>query len=296
MAARIEEVLGEELFSQVQIIHSRVGEIDEDKPTILVLHDLPEDPMNAHLKNGGWKRFDQLVFVSHWQQQRFHHVLGVPLDSGIVLRNFIEPIEHHEKPKDEFNIIYTSTPHRGLDLAFAAFENLAAYCEKSGLLVPKFKVFSSFDLYGWGERDKHFAELFQALDNHPHVQYSKSVPNEQIREELKKAHVFMLPSTWQETSCLALIEAMSANCMCIHSSLAALPETSIGASMMYPYSEDKMRHLNILTNVLFGIYELKQKPDFEYTIPKGHLDSIYGPIMAKTLWQTVVSNLLQMRK
>ncbi len=239
MADRINS-LRPELLSHFQIIHSRVRELDPNKKKIYVLHDLPGDPEAEHLRNGGWKRFDKLVFVSHWQQQMFNAYLGVPFSAGVVLKNAIEPFGFSaiEKPKDKVRLMYFSTPHRGLELLYPAFDQLyKKYHDQIEL-----NVFSSFDLYGWDARDKPYEQLFENLKAHPGINYSKSVSNEVIREELKRSHILAYPSIWQETSCLVLIEAMCAGLICVHSSLAALPETAMGCTYMYGYTEDPREH------------------------------------------------------
>ena len=63
-------------------------------------------------------------------------------------------------------------------------------------------------------------------------------------------HIFAYPSIWPETSCIALIEAMSAGLLCVHSAYAALPETSANWTMMYPISEDHQQHCNIFADNL----------------------------------------------
>lgn len=239
MAGRI-NTLPPELLSEYQIIHSRVRDLDPTKKKIYVLHDLPGDPEVQHLKNGGWQKFDKLVFVSHWQQQMYHSYLGIPYSAGIVLQNAIYPIKAHTKPKDKIRLIYFSTPHRGLELLLPVYNKL--YQEYGDLL--ELKIFSSFDLYGWDQRDTTYQELFDYAKTHPGIVYKKSVPNEVIRQELKLAHILAYPSIWQETSCLVLIESMSAGLSCVHSSLGALPETAMGMTYMYGYTEERNDHAN----------------------------------------------------
>lgn len=243
MANRILSGVSPELLEPFQISISRVRDLDPTKKKVYLLQDLAEDPEVNHLRNGGWKKFDKLVFVSHWQRQMYKTVTGVPFDASIVLENAITPIESHTKPEDKVRLVYFSTPHRGLHIAFAAFDKLY---QKYGDKI-EFNVFSSFDLYGWGDRDEQFKELFDALKAHPGVNYSKSVSNDVIREELKRSHILAYPSVWEETSCMVLIESMCAGLMCVHSSLGALPETSLGMTRMYNYVDDQYAHLNMFT-------------------------------------------------
>jgi glycosyltransferase involved in cell wall biosynthesis len=206
-----------------------------------VCHDLATDPEVKHLKDGGWKKYDKLVFVSHWQQEQYFMYLGVPYEAGTVMYNAIEPIPVHEKPdpKDKLRLIYFSTPHRGLDLLYAAYNQLAQEHENIHL-----DVYSSFELYGWKQRDNQYKELFDLLKAHPKITHHRSVPNDKIREALTKAHIFAYPSIWQETSCLCLIEALSAGLYCVHPALGALKETSIGLTQMYPFTDDVKQHVN----------------------------------------------------
>ena len=287
MADRINS-LPPELLSKFQIIHSRVRDLDPTKKKIYVLHDLAGDPEVQHLKNDGWKKFDKLVFVSHWQQQMYNAYLGVPFDAGVVLQNAIIPINKHLKKVDKVRLMYFSTPHRGLELLYPSFNHLyKKYGDKIEL-----NVFSSFDLYGWDERDKQYESVFKLLKEHPGINYSKSVSNEVIREELKRSHILAYPSIWQETSCLVLIEAMCAGLTCVHSSLAALPETAMGCTYMYDYTENQLLHMQRFTQTLEeaiqdvadGMSVSEDRVDF--------LNETYSWYNRKLQWENLLTSLL----
>jgi len=266
MAARIFRDVNPSLLSQFQIIHSRFADVEMDptKKKILVVHDLPQDSMYDKLENGGWEQFEKIVFVSYWQQQMFNAYRGVPFSAGTVIRNAIEPIEVHEKPIDKIRLVYFSTPHRGLDLLFAAYKQLSKEFENE----IELNVYSSFGLYGWDTSDKPYAELFNQLRGHKHINYNKSVSNDKIREILKRNHILAYPSTWQETSCLVLIEAMSAGLYCLHPTLGALPETSFGMTAMYDYNEDAQQHANQFYHELRATILLYKNRNQRRTIEK----------------------------
>ncbi len=63
-------------------------------------------------------------------------------------------------------------------------------------------------------------------------------------------NLFSYPSIWKETSCLALIEAMHAGNICVHSNYGALIETGGGVTNQYMYKDTPEEHLQIFTNVL----------------------------------------------
>jgi UDP-glucose:(glucosyl)LPS alpha-1,2-glucosyltransferase len=244
------------LLEQFNIIKSRVRDTDPNKPNILWLHDLWNDPEALHLKEPESRsRFAKLVFVSNWQLTTYNMGLGVPYAESVVMKNAIEPIEDHSKSSDVIRLIYHTTPHRGLNIVYAAVAELAKTMGDKIHL----DVFSSFQAYGWPERDEPFKPLFELIENHPNMTYHGFKPNPVVREALKEAHIFAYPSVWQETSCIAAIEAMSAGCEVVCPNLAALPETTLGYARMYQYSEDMNQHGNVFVNLLAAA--IKQRFD-----------------------------------
>lgn len=241
------ERVNAELLEEFQIFVSRVEEEpDESKVRLYWLHDLPGDPASEHLRNGGWKKFHKLVFTSNWQMQAYISTYQIPWNKCIVLHNAIEPIPPHEKPNDgTLRLAYWSTPHRGLNILYPVFNELAKKYDNIEL-----DVYSSFKLYGWEERDEPFKELFAACEDHPKINYHGSIPNEELRKNLEKTHIFAYPSIWTETSCICLMEAMSAGMLCVHSNLGALHETAANWTHMYQYSDDLNEHANIFYQVL----------------------------------------------
>jgi len=288
LAARLDP----ELLNQYQIIASRVRDIDPDKKTILWLHDMFNDPEVQHLKDGGWENFDKLVYVSHWQKSTYEMGLGIPSSAGIVLQNAIEPFDGEiEKPKDRINLIYHTTPHRGLELLWPAYEALSKeYGDKIHL-----DVFSSFEAYGWPQRDEPYKELFEALDNHEHVTYHGYQPNEVVREALKKAHIFAYPSIWPETSCIAAIEAMAAGCITVTSTLAALPETCANFAWLYNFDESENRHANVHFGMLKAAIDGYWNDDVQTNLynQRAYFNLWYNWNFRQRQWEGLLNGLLQ---
>jgi len=235
----IESRITPDLLEDFQIIPSRVGQLQENKIRVYHLHDLPQDPETNHLKdNNSRDRFHKLVFCGHWQYNQYVNLLGIPQnDRCVILETPIEPIEYKEKSTEEVRLIYTSTPQRGLALLVPVFEEL---CKKYNNL--HLDVFSSFSIYGWNQADQPFQELFERCKNHPKITYHGSQPNEVVREYLQKAHIFAYPSIWQECNSRALIEAMSAGCLCLHPNLAGLSDTSGNLTSMYQFVDNPNVH------------------------------------------------------
>lgn len=240
-----------DLVDFFDIYPSRVRNFDASKPSIYWAHDLAGDPEANHLKIGDGKRWAGMVFVSHWQHQQFQQYYNLTGENAHVLYNAIEPfaasrvMDKFQGPlgteSNPIRLIYHTTPHRGLEIVVPVFEFLHNHYQKQNVHII-LDVYSSFSIYGWQQRDEPYSEIFERCEAHPAINYHGAVPNEQIREALMQSHIFAFPSIWPETSCLALIEAMASGTICVHSNLAALPETASGMSMMYPFVKDANLH------------------------------------------------------
>jgi glycosyltransferase involved in cell wall biosynthesis len=169
--------------------------------------------------------------------QAYIQAYNIPWSKCMVLQNAIVPIDEHEKPTDKIRLAYWATPHRGLNILVPVFQKL---CEKYDNI--ELDVYSSFKLYGWEDQDKQFQPLFDACEADPKINYHGTVPNEELRERLKETHIFAYPSTWPETSCICLMEAMSAGLLCVHPNFAALYETGANWTNMYQWNEDPNTH------------------------------------------------------
>lgn len=288
--------IDKELLNKFQIIPSRVRELDESKKRVYWLHDLPPDPESAHLKDGGWDKFDSLVYVSNWQKEAYQGYFNIPPSKGIVMHNAIEPLPAISKPdpKNGINIIYHTTPHRGLDILVPVMEGICEVYDNVTL-----DVFSSFNAYGWPERDKPFEQLFERCRQHPKINYHGYQPNEVVREALAKAHIFAYPSIWLETSCIALMEAMSAGCMCVHPNLGALPETAANWTYMYSYHEDIQEHANRFGgNLVEAIEIFNNEERYKSVVPrlaaqKQYVDTFYSWDVRRLQWGHFLTSLLR---
>lgn len=292
MREGLEKRLDPALIEDFQIIPSRVRELDESKIRVLWLHDLPGDPECDHLKNGGHEKFHQLVCVSNWQMQQFAAFYRIPYSKFIVIENAIEPIFEDiiNKPKDKFKIIYHTTPHRGLELLVPVFTKLA---EKYDFL--ELDVYSSFKIYGWEQRDEQYKELFETCKQHPQINYHGTVSNDEVRKAVAEAHVFAYPSIWAETSCLSLMEAMSAKCICVHPNFAALYETAGGTTMMYQWQDNPNDHAQMLHAQLENVIKHRDDPvvDKLTGIQSSYANLRYSWQRITAVWVDLLQNLKQ---
>jgi len=279
-----------ELANEFQIICSRVRDLEDDKIRVYWLHDLPEDPELNHLKNVASRdRFHKFVFSSQWQYERFQHVLGMPFDTkSIVIETCVDPIEHKQKSKDEIRLIYTSTPQRGLNILIPVFEKLAEKYDNIHL-----DVFSSYKIYGWDKMDEQFEPLYEKCRNHPRIHYHSFTPNSEVREALQNAHILAYPSTWMETSCRSVIEAMSAGLLCVHPNYGALADTSGGLNFMYQGHSDITEHANIFYHALDDAIQKVNQEDVQnyLKLVKMYADSRFGTHKVAQQWQDLLQEL-----
>ena len=292
MQERLHSSLPKDLLEKFQIIPSRVRDLDPDKKKILWLHDLPQDPESAHLTDSASRaRFNRIVCVSNWQMQMYNLISGVPYSECTVIKNAIEPIQIDEKKYDgTVRLIYHTTPHRGLEILVPVFEELCKVHDNLHL-----DIYSSFQLYGWPERDEQYRALFDRCKNNPNITYHGAVSNDEVREALKKSHIYAYPCIWPETSCLSVIEAMSAKNMVVCPNFAVLPETCANFAMMYPFHENVNAHgvqfAHTLNNAINTV-----KFDYELAFPyidfqKQYFDYFYGWEYRKKEWIDLLTSL-----
>lgn len=176
--------------------------------------------------------YDGIALVSEWQRDRFVDYFGIDRDRTAVLRNAIAPTFGNLFPpgtsilarKSQPPILaYTSTPFRGLDLLLEVFPKI-----RQAVPGTRLKVFSSLKVYQVSEQlnESAFGLLYQKCRDTEGVEYVGSIPQPELARELCKVSVLAYPSTFQETSCIAVMEAIASGCRIVTSDLAGLSETS----------------------------------------------------------------------
>jgi glycosyltransferase involved in cell wall biosynthesis len=67
------------------------------------------------------------------------------------------------------------------------------------------------------------------------VDYRGSVGQADLARALSAAHILSYPNTFPETSCISVMEAMTAGLHVVSSHLGALPETGLGRASLVPF-------------------------------------------------------------
>ena len=223
--------------------------IEKDKINILWMHHFvnQKEAQNLGLKDFVQK-LDRIVFNSNWNCEKHIDQFKIPKNKSVVIKNAIEKIDFEEKPKDKINLVYHTTPWRGLALLLKVFKNL-------DLKNIELNVCSSTIIYGKkfdSILGKKFENIFNECKNTKNINYFGFVDNKKIIQMLKKMHIFSHPSIWPETSCIAAIESMAAGCEVVTTNLGALSETcsSFGTFVNFDKNFDslKKKYSEVLLN------------------------------------------------
>jgi glycosyltransferase involved in cell wall biosynthesis len=232
------------------------------------------DPANV-------EKIDKFVFVSHWQSEMYRKVFKIPGYKTEVIKNACIGLEQRPSGKrDKVRLCYISTPWRGLDVLLKAWKLI----NRDDV---ELHVFSSTKIYG-----KDFAisaageyeDLFDQCRNSPGIVYRGFSTNESLRKELHTFDILAYPNTFEETSCIAVIEALCAGLRVVTSNIGALPETTEGWAKMYPYLMDKDKHAEIFAGILQTEIDLIKKDELNL-----HLEAqkqIYAP---RWSWDTRIN-------
>ena len=189
------------------------------------------------------KKYDWYVFNSHWTYEKYRTYFRLPTEKCVVIKNGIEkiePIQTTYKKNKPIKIIHQNTPWRGLNVLLGAMQLV-----KNPLIT--LDVYSSTEVYGkdfYEQNDKYYQSLYEQAEAIPNVNYIGYKPNHYIRENLKNYRMYAYPSTFEETSCISLLECMAAGLYCITTNLGALFETGAEFPIYIPYTDN----LRILSN------------------------------------------------
>ena len=216
--------LSDENFKDINLILNNANHdlIEKDKINILWMQHFVDQKEAQNLGSKDFvDKLDWIVFNSSWNFEKFVYQFKIPEGKSVVIKNAIENISFEEKPKDKINLIYHTTPWRGLKILLKVFKDL-------NLENVELNVCSSTIIYGKKFDTlvgKTYKELFDECKNTKNINYFGFLKNEKIIEKLKKMHIFAYPSIWPETSCIAAIESMAAGCEVVTTNLGALSET-----------------------------------------------------------------------
>jgi glycosyltransferase involved in cell wall biosynthesis len=200
-------------------------------PMVLwTMHDIDQLGALHTLLDGGERYlWNKIVTASNWQAGRYANRFKIKTKSLHVIHNAVSSaFESPARQKPYFFeaarppvLIYSSTPFRGLDVLLSAFPLIRS-------LVPDCtaQIYSSMAVYS--ESDDRYKALYDRCRRTDGVEYHGSVSQTELSGAYADADIFAYPSTFRETSCISLMEAMASGCVVLTTDLGALSETAAG--------------------------------------------------------------------
>jgi len=274
------EILKEQLIAQLEpgsidginligsICHPQL--IQKDKKNVVWQHLSYDQPNVQYMRDRKFvDSVDYFIYVSHWQYNKFREHFQIPEYKSFIIKNATPKFEVPVRNKaGRIKLLYTSTPWRGLGVLIKAIDILNKTRDDFEL-----DIYSSTRIYGdmfeQSEKGK-FDALFDKCKSTPNVNFKGYGLNEQIREVLKDTHIYVYPSIFEETSCLAVIEAMSAGCHVVTTNYGALPETCGEFATMIEFDSSVQnlieRYADTLNSVLDNYKNNLYKEDLEMQI------------------------------
>jgi glycosyltransferase involved in cell wall biosynthesis len=207
----------------------------DDQPAILELKRLNE--------RKAWSGF---AFVSEWQRDCYERAFATRRERSEILRNAVAPafaavaacadhgLEPWFKTGEAPTLFYSSTPFRGLDVLLDAFPAIRAM-----LPEVRLKVYSSMSVYQVRPDEDPHRALYARCQSTDGVDYVGSIGQVALAEALQSTAALAYPSTFAETSCITVLEAMAVGSAVLTTRLGVLPETAAGRAEMIDWLADK---------------------------------------------------------
>jgi glycosyltransferase involved in cell wall biosynthesis len=195
-------------------------------------------PWFKNILNHG--KYDWYVFNSHWVYEKYRYHFDIPTNQSLVIKNgFTDDLilKKDFKPKDKIRLVYTSTPWRGLEVLLNAMELVDS--DKIEL-----DVYSSTQIYGDDfkkKSDDSFIHLYDKAKKLKNVNYKGYLHHDELVKILHTYDVFVYPSIWEETSCIAAIEALACGLVVVTTDFGALYETCADFPIYVPYLKDNKK-------------------------------------------------------
>jgi len=211
-----------------------------DKPNVLWIQNSYDQPNVApwfmnKLNHG---KYDWYVFNSHWVFEKYRYHFKIPTENCIIIKNGFDDdliLKKEYKPGAKVKIVYTSTPWRGLDVLLAAMEKVQS--DKVEL-----DVYSSTQIYGDQFKeliDKDYVDLYEKAKSLKNVNYLGYSNHKDLIKVLHTYDAFVYPNHWEETFCIAALEALACGQVGLMTDNGALYETCAEFPIYVPYLTDK---------------------------------------------------------
>lgn len=218
--------------------------------TVLWHHDMPNHAMPAPMVD---------VFVSKTQQDYYEQFQLVPKGRGVTIYNgvdnsiFLPPVNPRVFSRETGipKLVWTSNPERGL---WHAAEVLRLVREEFPL--AELHVYGRNAVYGW---DSSYEGNFLPLKPQPGLLLHDALNKSELAAALQQMDMWVYPTWWPETYCIAAVEAQAAGLPVVASNLAALVETVRGGVLVGGNAAQGDEHLRSFAAIVVDLLKSPEK-------------------------------------
>ncbi len=193
------------------------------KVTAWWLHDIAMI-RNAALVQHHLINVDLVFTVSEWHKNQVAEIYGIPKDYIVATTNGIDYSMFEglqENARETRSLVYMARPERGLELLVGPEDCIMNQLKDCHLYVcgydntvPQMKAY--------------YEALWKRCVELPNVTNVGSLGKKQLYELLSKCMIYAYPTTFEDTSCIAALEANAAGLPVVGYKWSAVPETLTG--------------------------------------------------------------------
>ena len=222
---KLQKGLPADLLDKFHIMVDQYEDFIDNKIRVLIVTCLPNDDNVQHLNDGGWKKFDLIVFSSFWQQSIYKVLFGIPYSISTVVRDSYDTLYKVNEDDPKIRILYNAGPHDGLELLFVVLKNM-----ETDWPHVELDVLSNI-------KGSNIEELEELIEKSNNINLLES------EKDLRSYNLFVLPGISPLSNSSTLLKALSSGLVCVHSTNSCLPELSMSVSYMYEHTEDAQAHV-----------------------------------------------------
>lgn len=186
------------------------------------------------------KNQDAIIFVSLWQRADFLGRYDIDPEKCHVIRNACSPFvclpetdatALFDEKRSRMEVAYVSAPDRGLLTLLEVWPKILAQFPEAKLVV-----YSGQAIYGIDDPREKFNHLLATLDK-PGIEYRGALNHASLADHLRRTAVVAYPTAFEETSGIAVLEALASGCQVVGTDRGALPESTAGFARIVPYGD-----------------------------------------------------------
>lgn len=236
-------------------VHNELDQFDPDKSKVL------KDPRFI-------SRVKYFIALSESHKQDLMRSAPIKEEQIYIIRNAMEPRAYNKEKfnnLDPIRIINTSNPERSLEVILQSMR----YIKEDF----RFEIYNKFN-----------PDLQLGFKADPRLVFFGQTPKATVMEALERSHIHAYPSIYSETSCISLMEAMSAGTLSVYSDFGALPETGNGHGIMYESPTNIYKHPKLFAEKLSEGIELIRSGAFDPTEQIEYVNDYFSWEAVKQEW------------